>query len=143
MALATTNEILAQMAAQIRSALGSGYQVEPHHVAAASPPTVDMYPGDIAKGVEAAAFGAEGELFVTVRVRVNGNDDLANEELLNDLMEDWGDLSVAQALDDDETLNGLATSIGFSDITGLTLYSYGADVLPGRQFTVTVIRALT
>lgn len=143
MALATTNEILAQMATQIRSALGDGYQVEPHHVAAATPPTVDMYPGDIAKGTDAAAFGAEGELFVTVRVRVNGNDDLANEELLNDLMEDFGDLSVAAALDDDVTLNGMATSLNFTDATGLTLYSYGQDVLPGRQFTVTVVRALT
>ena len=100
-----------------------------------------MFPGDLALGTESRAFGSGGELLVTVRVRVGGNDDLGNEELLNDMMEDFGELSVAAALDSDETLNGMADSLDFVDPTGLILYAVGADVLPGRQFTVKVVRA--
>jgi hypothetical protein len=131
------------MADCVRSALESelDIQVEPHMLTAPTPPTVDFYPGDTAKGTESLAFGEGGELLVTCRVRVNGNDDVANWELLNDLMDDAGDLSIAAALDADGDLNGYVTSMDFRDPTGMVLYTYGDQTLPGRQFTVMVIRA--
>jgi hypothetical protein len=145
MATGSTNQILAAMADAIRDAIDTAtatenysVQVEPHMLTA---PTVDMYPGDVSKGTEARAFGAEGELLVTVRVRVNGNDNTENWELLNDLMDDTGDLSIAAALDSDGALNGYVTSLDFRDPTGMVLYTYGDQTLPGRQFTVMVVRA--
>jgi hypothetical protein len=102
---------------------------------------VDFYPGDVATGTETRAFGMEGELLVTCRVRVSGNDDVANWELLNDLMDDAGDLSIAAALDADYTLNGYVTSLDFRDPTGMVMYTWGDQTLPGRQFTIMVIRA--
>jgi hypothetical protein len=138
----STNTIIGAMADAVRSALTSEtVQVEPHMVTAPSPPTVDFYPGDTATGTETRAFGLEGELLVTCRVRVNGNDDVANWELLNDLMDDDGDLSIPAALDADSDLNGYVTSMDFRDPTGIILYAFGDQVLPGRQFTVMVVRA--
>jgi hypothetical protein len=130
------------MADCVRDALdGNDVQVEPHMVTAPSPPTVDFYPGDVATGTDTRAFGMEGELLVTCRVRVSGNDDVANWELLNDLMDDAGDLSIAAALDADYTLNGYVTSLDFRDPTGMVMYTWGDQTLPGRQFTIMVIRA--
>ena len=116
-------------------------QVEPFHVADPSPPTVDMYPGDIARGTEAAAFDVDGEFLFTVRVRVPGNDVETNLRLLNAFLDDVDELSVPLALYDDPTLGGLATSLDCIDPTGLVLYPYGGETLPGRQFTCKVIRA--
>jgi hypothetical protein len=148
MAFGSTNEILAAAADAVRDALETALsaesisvQVEPHMVANATPPVVDIYPGDVSKGTDSASFGEEGELLFTVRARVQGNDDVANWELLNDLMDDSGDLSIVAALDADETLSGYATSLNFTNPTGIVLYAYGQDTLPGRQFTLTVVRA--
>jgi hypothetical protein len=142
MAHGSTNTILSAMADCVRDALeGNDVQVEPHMVTAPSPPTVDFYPGDTAIGTDTRAFGIEGELLITCRVRVNGNDDVANWELLNDLMDDDGDLSIPAALDADGSLNGYVASMDFRDPTGIILYAFGDQVLPGRQFTVMVVRA--
>ena len=45
-------------------------------------PCVDMYPGDLSRGTDAAAFGLDGEFLFTVRVRVQTNDADANQDLL-------------------------------------------------------------
>jgi hypothetical protein len=142
---ATTQELLDAMADQIRTAFAAfsdlAVQVEPFHVADATPPTVDMYPGDVARGTEAAAFNVDGEFLFTVRVRVPGNDAEANMRLLNAFIDDIDALSIPLAILDDTTLGGLATSVDCIDPTGLVLYPYGGEVLPGRQFTCKVIRA--
>lgn len=141
----TTQDLLDAMADQIRAGLAAttdiDVQVEPYRVADPSPPTVDMYPGDAARGTEAAAFGVKGEFLFTVRARVPGNDPAANQALLNALLDDVDPLSVPLALEDDITLGGLASSLECIDPTGLVLYPYGQEVLPGRQFTCRVIRA--
>jgi hypothetical protein len=148
MATGSTNTILQAMADAVLVALDTvtatenySVQVEPHMVVSPTPPTVDFYPGDVARGTEALAFGGAGELLVTCRVRVNGNDNVENWKLLNDLMEDNGDLSIPAILDVDTTLAGYVTSLDFRDPTGMVLYTYGDQTLPGRQFTVVVVRA--
>ena len=145
MPAATTQDLLDAMADQIRDALDDvtdiDVQVEPYYVADPTPPTVDMFPGDVARGTEAAAFGVKGEFLFTVRARVPGNDAVANQALLNAFLDDIDPLSIALALEDDQTLGGLASDLECIDPTGLVLYSYGQEVLPGRQFTCRVIRA--
>ena len=141
---ATVNELIDQMAAQVTTAMASvtdvDVQVVAFHLAEPSPPTVDMYVGDPGRGSEMAAFGEEGELLVTVRVRVPSNDPEQNQRHLNDFLDDTGDKSVALALMDDPTLNGLAQDIFCDNPTGLLMYPYGSELLPGRQFTCRVVR---
>ena len=141
----TTQELLDAMADAIRTGLSTvtdvDVQVEPYMVADPSPPTIDMYPGDVARGTAAEAFGLNGEFLFTVRARVPGNDPVANQALLNAFLDDVDSLSVPNALEDDHTLGGLAASLDCIDPTGLVLYPYGQEVLPGRQFTCRVIRA--
>ena len=147
MPTATRQELLDAMADQIRAVLVTvtdiDVQVEPYQIADPTPPTVDMWPGDSARGSESQAFGADGEFLFTVRARVPGNDPVVNQALLNALMDDVDPLSIGDALYDEPTLGGIAASldIPMESVTGLILYQYGADVLPGRQFTCRVIRA--
>ena len=120
-------------------------QVEPRMVSAPSPPTIDMYPGDVSRGVDAASFGVDehgkGEFLFTVRARVNENDADANQDLLLAFMDDVNPLSIAAALDDDPTLGGLAHDLDCIDPTGYVLYPFGGETLLGFQFTCRVLRA--
>lgn len=138
-------DLLEAMADQIRAAMVAvsdvDVQVEPRMVSAPSPPTIDMYPGDLSRGTEAASFGVDGEHLFTVRARVNENDPVANQDLLLAFMDDVNALSVALALLDDPTLGGLAASLDCVDPTGYVLYPVGGETLLGFQFTCKVIRA--
>lgn len=138
-------ELLDAMAGQIRTAFASvadvDIQVEPRRVAACSPPTIDMYPGDVSRGTEAAAFGVNGEHLFTVRARVNENDEEANQDLLLAFMDDVNELSIALALLEDTTLGGIAVSLDCVDPTGYVLYPSGTEEYLGFQFTCKVIRA--
>lgn len=119
---AENTELLDAMAAQIGLALAlSEIPVEVHGRYVAAPgsyPCVDMYPGDVARGRDAAAFGVDGEFLFTVRVRVQTNDADANQELLLNMMDDQNDLSVPMALLDEPTLGGLASDLDIIDATG-------------------------
>jgi acyl-CoA thioesterase len=143
--LAENAELLDEMADQIRASFAAvtsvDVQVEPRMVAAPTPPCVDMYPGDVSRGTEAAAFGSNGEFLFTVRARVAMNDDVAQQDLLLAFMDDNNPLSIAGALVTDPTLNGLADSLDCVDPTGYTIYPFGGDQLLGFQFTCRVIRA--
>jgi len=138
-------DLLDAMADQIRTALAAAtdidVQVEPRMIINPSPPTVDMYPGDLARGTEAAAFGVDGEFLFTVRARVNDNDHEANQDLLLAFMDDVNALSLAVALVDEPTLGGLATSLDCVDPTGFVSYPFGNEALIGFQFTCKVIRS--
>ena len=138
-------ELLDAMADQIRAAMVAvtdiDVQVEPRMVSAPSPPTIDMYPGDVSRGREASAFGLEGEHLFTVRARVNDNDVVANQDLLLAFMDDINDLSIAMALLDEPTLGGIASSLDCVDPTGYVQYPFGGETLLGFQFTCKVIRA--
>lgn len=137
--------LLDAMAEQIRDALSSvtdvAVQVEPRMVGAPTPPCVDMYPGDVSRGTESAAFGLKGELLFTVRARVAMNDADSQQDLLLAFMDDVNDLSLAAALETDVTLGGLADSLDCLDPTGYVLYPYGQETLLGFQFTCRVMRA--
>ena len=146
MAPATQNaDLLDAMAAQIWDVISAvtdiDVQVEPRMISAPTPPTIDMYPGDISRGTEAAAFGTEGEFLFTVRCRVNENDATANQDLLLAFMDDVNGLSVPMALLEEPTLGGLATSLLVRDPTGFVTYPFGDATLVGFQFTCLVIRA--
>ena len=138
-------DLLDAMADTIRDALASvtdvDVQVEPRMVSAPTPPTVDMYPGDVSRGTDGRAFGVDGEFLFTVRARVAMNDDVAQQDLLLGMMDEYNGLSVAGALYDEPTLNGLATSLDCIDPTGYVLYPFGQETLLGFQFTARVIRA--
>jgi hypothetical protein len=138
-------DLLDAMADQIRTALASvtdvEVQVEPRMVSTPSPPTIDMYPGDVSRGTDAAAFGLEGEFLFTVRARVNENDADANQDLLLAFMDDVNALSVAMALVDEPTLGGLASDMDCINPTGYVLYPHGSETLLGFQFTARVIRS--
>ena len=134
------------MADQIRDTLESAFsssnvdiQVEPTLVVDATPPTVDIFPADIAYGTETRGMGGRGELLFTVRTRVNPNDADANQVLLYELMDDLTGASVVGALLDDTTLGGLAADVHVdeSSVTGFLLYGG----LVGFQFTAAVVRA--
>lgn len=101
-----------------------------------------MFPGDIARGIESAAFGDDGEYIITVRTRVTDNDEDGNQDLLMALMDD-PDLSVIFALQTDPTLGGIATDLYIAPelITGVGTYPFGSEQLVGFQFTCKVIPA--
>ena len=86
-----------------------------------------MYPGDVSRGTDAAAFGLRGEFLFTVRVRVQTNDADANQELLLNMMDDINPLSVPMALLDEPTLGGLAGSLDVIDASGYVPYLAGED----------------
>ena len=138
-------QLLDAMADAIRDAMDDvtdlDIQVEPRMVASPTPPTIDMYPGDVSRGTDAAAFGVDGEFLFTVRARVAMNDDVAQQDLLLGFMDDVNALSVAAAILDDHTLGGLASSVDCIDPTGYVLYPTGEATLLGFQFTCRVIRA--
>lgn len=139
-------DLLDAMAAQIEETLGAlidTYQIQvvPRMVSSPTPPCIDMYPGDVSRGTDAAAFGANGEFLFTVRARVNDNDEDGQQDLLLAFMDDMNALSVPMALLDDTTLGGLATSLDCRDPTGFVLYPLGTESLIGFQFTCMVIRA--
>lgn len=146
---AENTELLDAMADQIRAVTESGdvdVMVAARYVAApAFYPCVDMYPGDVSRGTDAAAFGygadGRGEHLFTVRVRVQTNDADANQDLLLNMMDDVNALSVPMALLDEPTLGGLASDLDVRDVTGLVPYGLGEDAPIGFQFTAVVIRA--
>ena len=134
------------MADQIRETMDTAFadddfsvQVEPTLVVEATPPTVDIFPADIAYGTNTRGMGGRGELLFTVRTRVNPTDEYANQVLLYEFMDDLAANSVVGALLDDPTLGGIASdvSVDESSVTGFLLYGG----LVGFQFTAAVVRA--
>ena len=93
-----------------------------------------MYPGDVSRGTDAAAFGSlRGEFLFTVRVRVQTNDADANQELLLNMMDDINAFSVPMALVDDPTLGGLASTLDVIDATGYVPYPFGEEHRSGSS----------
>ena len=138
-----------EMAAQIHNVLDGNtgdinVQVEPRMVPAPADVTIDIYPGDIARDSNSAAFNdVNGGYLFTVRSRINTPDFDAAYDLLMQTMDDQDDLCIPLALLDDPTLGGNAQTLDVLDPTGLRAYERidgsGADL--GWQFTVNVIAA--
>jgi hypothetical protein len=134
------------MADQIRDALEDALsttdlaiQVEPMIVFDATPPTVDIWPGDVPRGTDSRAFGIRGEFLFNVRCRVDQADADANQRLLYAFQDDVNALSVVNALLDDPTLGGIASDVSVDEASVTGFLPYGT--LVGFQFTASVIRA--
>lgn len=101
-------------------------QVEPTMILNPSPPAIDMYPADPSTSPDSGSFGetypemAEG-FWVNVRARVAPNDNIANQEVLLELLDPASDISVVQALYDDPTLNGVAADVNLESTSGFVL----------------------
>jgi hypothetical protein len=146
MPTASLIEIMDEMADQIRNAFSAvtdvDIQIEPRLVVNPTPPTIDLYPGDSSRDPESASFvDLNGAYLFTVRARVQTADTVAGQDLLLAFMDDENPLCLAQALDDDPTLNGLASSMDARDPSGYRVYPLpGAEGgLLGFQFTAVVI----
>lgn len=140
--------IIDEMADQIRDTLDAvdtiELQVEPRMVLNPSPLTIDIYPGDLSRDAQSAAFDdVNGGYLLTVRSRINTPDFDAAYDILLSLMDDDDDLCLAVALVNEPTLNGYATSLDVRDFTGLRAYESlsGQGAHLGFQFTVLVLPA--
>lgn len=120
-------------------------QVEGRLVINPTPPTVDMFPGDISRDADSRGFGEDpygnAGYLLTCRARVQTADNLAAQDLLLGFMDDTDALSLASAVTEDQTLGGLASSIYAFDPTGYVVYPTADGELTGFQFTVLVIPA--
>lgn len=147
MAHAGLRDILEAMADQIRTAIVDvdlDVQVEHRYVLNPSPLTIDMYLGDVARDRDSAAFDdVSGGYLITVRARINTPDFDAAYDVLLRTMDDTDDLSIAEAVLEDPTLNGYANSVDVRDFTGLRVFEHpsGEGGHLGFQFTAMVIPA--
>jgi hypothetical protein len=119
-------------------------QVEPKLVVNPTPPTIDIYPGSVARDTESAAFDdISGGYLLTVRTRVSTADNEAGQDLLLRFMDDTDDLCIAAALFADPTLDGWASSLTMRDPTGYTMFPDpgGEGALLGFSFTAIVLPA--
>jgi len=117
----TNFQVRQALATQIADALAAvtdvTIHVEPLAFSAADVPAVDMYPV-AATGLEeglASFHDMYGGLPLNIRVRVSPADIDNGEQLLDELMDDVGDLSILAAIDSDTTLGGLAQDIKWAD----------------------------
>lgn len=111
-----------------------------------TPPSIDIYPGDPFRESEQAAFGdVNGALIFTVRARVAAPDNPAAQDVLLNMMDDESDECVAFALMDDQTLNGLASSVKVDGPSGYVSFvdSGGEGALLGCTWRVTVLNLIT
>ncbi len=113
-----------------------------------TPPAIDIYPGDpFRESPGIAGFGETGgELIFTVRARVTTVDNIAGQELLLRFMDDEDPISVASTLMDDQTLNGLASSVYVEGNSGYLQYVEGGTeggALLGCEWRVRVLRVLS
>lgn len=145
MALASLLEIVDAMRDKLEAVMAASQftvQVDAFRNLNPTPPSLDIYPGDPFSQQEMASFGDDGELIFTVRARIGTADSDAGQEFLLRLMDTEDDLSVANALQDDQTLNGTAGSVYVQGPSGHRVYEDAARAaaLLGVDFKVTVLR---
>lgn len=146
MTQATLAELADEIAATIENALAAaGEEIQVTGRLNRTPDSfaIDVYPADPFVTQEEAAFGwIVGAHHWVVRARIAGDRD-AEQDLLLQLMDDTDDLSVANALMDDQTLNGLATSVEVDGPSGYTQYvgDGGDSAMLGVEWRVTILRA--
>ena len=89
---------------------------------------------------EPLGFSPESKTFWTVRARAGTAERIGSQDVLLRLMEDDGETSVSAALEDDQTLGGVADSVAVSDLSGFQPYvdPAGRDMV-GVAWTVTVL----
>lgn len=146
MATAPIADLLDEMAATLDSALGTSVdQIVPRLHFNPSGLSIDIYPDDPSRDPAAAGLGqpASEQWIFKVRARVDLGDNDGAQDVLLQLMDDEDDLSVAAALFDDQTLNGLATSVQVEGPSGYIAYTDNPGNMIGVEWRVTVMRALS
>lgn len=137
-----------EMADTIRAAVAAvtdvDVQVEPRMIMNPTPPCIDIYPGDPSTDASVAGFGdrSGGEIF-TVRARVGTADTDAGQDLLLAFMDDEGELSLWDAIEDEPTLNSLASDVEVQSRSGFVAVpdADGGTVRLGCLWSVLVIKA--
>lgn len=143
----TLSEIIAEVANKIRDAIAPtvpDIQVEPRRNINPTAPSIDIYPGEPFRDDEGQGFGeVAGAIHLTVRARVSTVDYEANYDFLIELMDEESDTGIANILMDDQTLNGMASSVRVDLHSGIGFYEDvpGKGALPGCHWPVTVLRA--
>lgn len=140
-------EIMDAMEAAITTAVASAafpVQVRGRLIVNPTPPSIDIQPGQPSRENDLAGFGdIMGGLVFTVRARVTTADNEAGQDLLLAFMDDEHDLSIAAALEADQTLGGIVNSVDVEALTGYLPYSDpgGEGQLLGCEWLVTVVNA--
>ena len=100
-------------------------QVEPTMVLNPTPPAIDMYPGDPSTGTVAGHGETYADIddgfLLNIRARVSPNDNIANQEVLLELLDPESDISLVQSLYDDPSLGGRASDINLTQTSGFVL----------------------
>ena len=104
---------------------------------------LDVYPSAPSRDSEAVAFGdLSGFYVVTVRARVTVTDDANAQDILVDMIDDEHDLSVAAAVESDQTLNGYATQVAVDPDSFSGLLEFG-NTMVGCTWRVLVGAAVS
>ena len=128
--MSSLREILEAAGDQIRDTMEAeadwDIQVESSMILNPTPPAIDMYPADPSNDTGSGSLGetyAEmGDGFwLNIRARVSPNDNIANQEVLLELMDPESDISLVQALYDEPTLGGTAADINLDSTSGFVL----------------------
>lgn len=137
--------ILEGIAAALEDTLGDDVdQIEPRLVFNPTGLAIDVYPAHPFRNTDTAGFGdTSGEYLFIVRARIPTGDHEASQDALLRLMDDEDDLCLAAALMEDQTLNGLASSVDVAEPSGFRQY-VGVDnktAQLGCQWNVTIVNA--
>ncbi len=124
-------------------------QVVDHLNTNPSTPSIDIYPADPFATTDESGFGPRNpSVNFIVRARVNATDHEGNQRVLLRLMDDsLIASSVGLLLEDDQTLNGLATSVDVEGPSGFRHYvdvggvRHGQIARLGVEWTVRVLPA--
>lgn len=119
------SEIMDAIADALSAVIGTDGQVAGRmNFAPAEFPSIDVYPSDPFRGDRIRGFGQiGGEYLFTVRARINTPDHEGAQNMLLRLMDDEDELCVAAALMEDQTLNGVATSVDVAGPSGYVRYA--------------------
>ena len=128
--MSSLRAILEAAADQIRDTMEAesdwAIQVEPSMILNPTPPTIDMYPADPSADPQSAGMGEtysdmDAGYWINVRARVSPTDNVANQEVLLELLDPESSMSLVQALYDDPTIGGLAADINLDSTSGYVL----------------------
>lgn len=143
--MASLREVMDALRDQIEAVMASAdvdVQVYGRMVFNPSPPTIDMWPANPPVEEGTAGMGdVQGGDLLTVRARVDTNDQESNQDVLLDLMDVQHDMSLAAAIMVDPLLGGLA-SLDVRGWTGLLPYTNadGTTLFVGAEWTVLALR---
>ena len=125
--MSSLREILEAAADQIRDTMAAesdwAFQVEPSMILNPTPPSIDVFPGpqffDVTTGgMGVDQAGMDEGIRIDVLARVAPNDNVANQQVLYELLDPESDMSLVQSLYDDPTLGGLVYDLHLESCSG-------------------------